>query len=338
MNKRQYIEYLIATPNNYTCTNLADHLEGEKAVSHDTVSDYLKREKFSPRGLWEFVSPLIKDSVNSYLIADDSVQDKRYSNKIELVKRQYSGAAKAVIRGIGVVNLLHSSGKHEDFYPIDYRVFSPEQDGKTKHQHFQEMLIRAKTDKQLQAKTVLFDSWYACPDTLKLIVKLDMFFVTTLADNRLISLSKEEGYVHLEDIDWTPDRLKYGISVKLKELTFRVHLFKVVAKNGNIDWVITNKETQVPMTTQDIQEENAVRWQIEQLHREVKQLVGMAKCQCRHARSQRNHLACCYLAWLSLKVYSKKFVTTLYAAKSGLWRDYLVSELRQPTIQAYGIC
>src|SRR5581483_5226943 len=303
MNKRQYIEYLIATPGNYTCTNLAKHLEGEQAVSHDAISDYLRREKLTPRGLWEVVAPRLNDSPDAYLIVDDSVQDKRYSHKIEMVKLQYSGAEGGLVRGIGVVNLLHSSGQEGDFYPIDYRVFSPESDGKTKHQHFREMLVRAKSDKGLLARTVLFDSWYASADTLKLIARLEMVFVTTLKSNRLVSLSPEAGYVHLQEIEWTTARLTYGVSVKLKELPFRVRLFKVVASNGDIEWIITNREDiQAPMTTQDVQDENAVRWQIEQMHRELKQLVGTEKCQCRQARSQRNHLACCYLAWLALKV------------------------------------
>jgi len=338
MNKRQYIEYLIATPGNYTCTNLAKHLEGEQAVSHDAISDYLRREKLTPRGLWEVVAPRLNDSPDAYLIVDDSVQDKRYSHKIEMVKLQYSGAEGGLVRGIGVVNLLHSSGQEGDFYPIDYRVFSPESDGKTKHQHFREMLVRAKSDKGLLARTVLFDSWYASADTLKLIARLEMVFVTTLKSNRLVSLSPEAGYVHLQEIEWTTARLTYGVSVKLKELPFRVRLFKVVASNGDIEWIITNREDiQAPMTTQDVQDENAVRWQIEQMHRELKQLVGTEKCQCRHARSQRNHIACCYLAWLALKVRAKQAATTLYAAKANLLRDFLRAELRQPTIRAYGV-
>jgi SRSO17 transposase len=350
MNKRQYIEYLIATPNNYTCTNLANHLQGEQAVSHDAVSDYLRRDKLTPRGLWEVVAPLLHDSPEAYLIVDDSVQDKRHSRAIEMVKLQYSGAEGGLVRGIGVVNLLHTSGQADDFYPIDYRVYSPEDDGKTKHQHFQEMVVRAKSDKRLQARTVLFDSWYASADTLKLLVRLEMLFVTTLKSNRLVSLSKESGYVHLQDLDWTPAHLAQGVSVKLKELPFRVHLFKVVAPNGDIEWVITNKPqptdgetpsggeaTQVPMTTQDVQDVNAVRWQIEQMHRELKQLVGTEKCQCRKARSQRNHLACCYLAWLALKVRAKQVTATLYAAKANLLRDFLMAELRKPTIRAYGV-
>jgi hypothetical protein len=36
------------------------------------------------------VKPLLKDDEDAYLIVDDSVQNKQYSRKIELVKKQYS--------------------------------------------------------------------------------------------------------------------------------------------------------------------------------------------------------------------------------------------------------
>ncbi len=164
MTKRQYVEYLLATPRNYTCTNLAEHLEGAQAQSHDAVSDFLRREKLTPRGLWQVVQPLLRDGPQCYLIFDDSVQDKRYSHKIELVKLQYSGAEGGLVKGIGVLNLVHSTGAAADegeFYPVDYRIYDPQGDGKSKNQHFREMLLRAVSDKGLQAKTVLFDAWYA---------------------------------------------------------------------------------------------------------------------------------------------------------------------------------
>ncbi len=78
--------------------------------------------------------------------------------------------------------------------------------------------------------------------------------MTTLKDNRLVSLSKEQGYIHLQDIEWTPERLEHGVSVKLKEVPFRVQLFKVVATNGDIEWVITN-HPQGSFTSQAIQKE-----------------------------------------------------------------------------------
>jgi hypothetical protein len=342
MTKRQYIEYLIATPGNYTCTHLADHLEGEQEQSHDAISDFLRREKLTPRGLWEVAQSLLEDEPQSYLIFDDSVQDKRYSHKIELVKLQYSGAEGGLVKGIGVLNLLHSSGTNGEFYPIDYRIYDPEGDGKTKNQHFREMLLRARSDKNLQAQTVLFDSWYGSVDNLKLIERLGLFFVTTLKSNRLVSVSKGQGYIHLPDLTWRPEHLREGVLVKLKELPFPVRLFKVVAPNGDIDWMITNRshtgegDIQRAITAQDVQKHNAVRWQIEQLHRELKQLVGSEKCQCRKARSQRNHLACCYLAWVALKVHANSVGTTLYAAHRHIWEAFLRAQLRHPAIPAFG--
>jgi hypothetical protein len=161
ITKQKYVEYLLSTPNNYTCTNLAEHLEG---VSHDVVSDFLSRERLTPRQLWELVQGRINDSGEAFLLADDSVQDQRYSQFIELVKRQYSGNEHGLVQGIGVVNLVHSSGAAGDFWPIDYRIYAPEADGKTQHEHFREMFLRAVTDQQIQARTILFDAWYASVD------------------------------------------------------------------------------------------------------------------------------------------------------------------------------
>ena len=141
---------------------------------------------------------------------------------------------------------------------------------------------------------------------------------------------------------WTPERLQQGVVVKLKALPFRVRLFKIVAPNGDIDWLLTNRsdtgegEHQRAITAQDVEAQNAVRWQIEQLHRELKQLVGTEKCQCRKARSQRNHLACCYLAWVSLKLHAQSLQVTLYSARSQVWHTFLRAQLRAPAIAAYG--
>lgn len=119
ITKQQYVAYLVSTPITYSCSNLAEHLEG---VSHDAVTDYLERERHTARQLWELAQLLIDDSPSAFLILDDSGQATRSSRKIELVKRQYSGNEHGIVSGIGVVNLLHSAGADADFYPIDYRT------------------------------------------------------------------------------------------------------------------------------------------------------------------------------------------------------------------------
>jgi SRSO17 transposase len=328
VTKKQYIEYLLHTPINYTGTNLANHLEN---VSHDAVSDYLNREKATARQVWELAKEVIKDDEKAYLIVDDSVQDKRYSRKIELVKNQYSGAEHGLVNGIGIVNLVHSDGS--TFAPIDYRLYAPMEDGKTKNEHFRDMLIAAKKEKGIKAEVILFDSWYASVENLKLIHRMPMRFITTLKENRLISLSKEGGYIHLEEIEWTEERMHYGVEIKLQEVPFHVQLFKLVATNGDIDWVITNCPEKISADL--VQQENKVRWNIETMHRELKQLTGIEKCQSRKARSQRNHISYCYQAWFALKKKAKEADITVYAVRNNLFSEYLKTVLRQPIIPAY---
>ncbi|MGZ4969576.1 MAG: transposase [Methylobacter sp.] len=150
----------------------------------------------------------------------------------------------------------------------------------------------------------------------------------------MVSLSKEEGYVHLDAIEWTPERLQAGVVVKLKKVPFKVKLFKLVAPDGDIDRLITN-ELDDNLTTQVAQEANDVRWQVEEFHRELKQLTGSEKCQCRKARSQRNHIACSYHVWISLKVKANALKKSLYQIRDDLFSDYLRTELRNPRIKAY---
>ena len=330
LDKQDYISYLLSTQINYTCTELADHRAN---LSHDAVSDFLRRERFTPSQLWQVVSPHIEDSKEAAIIVDDSVQNKQYSRFIELVKYQYSGNEHGTIRGIGLVNFVHSSGNDGDFWPIDYRIYHPDTDGKTKNDHFQEMFKRLITHKNIQARTILFDSWYGSADNIKLIHRSGWTFFTTLKGNRLVSVDRDIGYQHLEELDFNEQALARGLIVKLKEVPFKVKLFKLVTTDGRIDWIITNDLDQtVNRFVAELKNDN--RWQVEDFHRGFKQLTGSEKCQCRKARSQRNHLACCYHAWVSLKVRAKQLGTTLYQVKHQQLSDYLVNQLYHPTIQA----
>jgi len=208
------------------------------------VTDFLQNSKFTPKDVWNLVKERIDDSEEAFLLVDDSVQNKQYSQSIETVKLQYSGNEHGLAKGIGLVNLVHTNGFEGDFYPLDYRVYDPEADGKTKNEHFREMFIRANSDKQIKARNIAFDSWYASVDNLKLIHRSGWTFYTTLKSNRKVSLSKETGYQDLEEIQWTTDSLRSGQLVRIREVPFWLKLFKLVDTEGNIEWVITNNLTE----------------------------------------------------------------------------------------------
>ncbi len=212
-------------------------------------------------------------------------------------------------------------------------MYAPEVEGKTKTDHFQERCVNAVDQKQLQARTILFDGWYASAENLKLIHRRKRIFFTTLKSNRLVSLSKAAGDCHLEESEWTADRLAHGILVKVKEVPFHVRLFKLVAPDGDLDWVSTN-DLDETRTAQVAEESSDGRWQVEELHRGLKHLTGTEKCQGRAARAQRNHFACCYHAWVSLKVKAKELGHTLYALRESLFSPYLRAALRNPQITA----
>ncbi|NJP06686.1 MAG: hypothetical protein HC837_14205 [Chloroflexaceae bacterium] len=137
----------------------------------------------------------------------------------------------------------------------------------------------------------------------------------------------------MDDIDWTAERRKYGVMVRLQRVPVPVRLFKLVATNGDSDWVITN-DLDSTITAHVAQNANDVRWESEERHRGRKQLTGIATCQCRIGRSQRNHLACCYHAWRSLKVKAIELGKTLYQVRADVFRNYLRAELRNPRLCA----
>ena len=166
LTQRTYIEYLLSTPRNYTCTHLAAHLPD---VSHDQVNRFLRTNNLPTNQLRELVQSVLHDSPEAFLLVDDSVQDKSYSRFIEVVKRQYSGNAHGMVRGIGLVNLVHSSGAAGDFLPLDYRIYAPNLDGRTKNDHFQAMFGQVVSEGNILARTILFDSWYAGSTNLKAI-------------------------------------------------------------------------------------------------------------------------------------------------------------------------
>ena len=84
----------------------------------------------------------------------------------------------------------------------------------------------------------------------------------------------------------------------------KLKLFRVLENTHRTDYLVTNELAQNNTAAAEV--ESGVRWTIEQLHREAKQLTGLEACQYRLVRSQRNHigLALRTLTWLKSLVYS----------------------------------
>lgn len=331
ITRLDYCQYLLVSQINYTLTNFADHTE---KFSHDTINRYLAGEKITPRLVWENVKGQVEQIAEGYLVFDDTVVDKNFSFKMDLVRRQWSGDAHKVIKGIGVVTCVYVNPALDRFWIIDYRIYDPEGDGKTKLDHVHDMLANCVYQKNLLFRFVLMDSWYATKDIMLFIEKLKKTYYCPLKANRQVDDSgATQPYRRVDGLQWSETERRHGKVVKLKGFPkdHKVKLFRVELSSQRTDYVVTNDLAQD--NTQAVQKACSLRWKIEQFHRETKQLTGLEGCQCRRARIIRNHIGCAILVWIRLKQVAHETQRTIYQVKHGLLSDYLCQQLKSPAIR-----
>jgi hypothetical protein len=82
-------------------------------------------------------------------------------------------------------------------------------------------------------------------------------------------------YKSVESLSWKPTELQSGKTIRIQ--TFpkfkKVKLFRVIASPNKTEYVASNGLNQ--STTRDIQKVCAIRWKVEEFHRELKQLTGI---------------------------------------------------------------
>ena len=327
-----YCQYLLSSQINYTLTNFADH---SLKFSHDQLNRHLRDDKLTPRLVWEQAKEQLVTSPAGYLIFDDTVADKNYSRSIELVRRQYSGNTHSVIRGIGIVTLIYVNPELNQFWLIDYRIFAPDEDGKTKLDHAKEMFDSVIHAKRLGFRCVLMDTWYATRQFMLHIERNGKLYYCPIQDNRQVdegdgAVSK---YQRADALTWSEEEKAHGKNVHVKDFPkgHRLQLFRLAVSTDRTDYVVTNDLTQ--NSTNETQQVCAIRWKIEQLHREVKQTTGLERCQCRLARIQRNHIACAMLVWCRFKELAYETGRTVYQIKFGQLSDYLIQQLKSPSVK-----
>jgi hypothetical protein len=327
-----YCQYLLSSQINYTLTNFADH---SLKFSHDQLNRHLRDDKLTPRLVWEQAKEQLVTSPAGYLIFDDTVADKNYSRSSELVRRQYSGNTHSVIRGIGIVTLIYVNPELNQFWLIDYRIFAPDEDGKTKLDHAKEMFDSVIHAKRLGFRCVLMDTWYATRQFMLHIERNGKLYYCPIQDNRQVdegdgAVSK---YQRADALTWSEEEKAHGKNVHVKDFPkgHRLQLFRLAVSTDRTDYVVTNDLTQ--NSTNETQQGCAIRWKIEQLHREVKQTTGLERCQCRLARIQRNHIACAMLVWCRFKELAYETGRTVYQIKFGQLSDYLIQQLKSPSVK-----
>ena len=201
VTRLEYCQYFLVSQLNYTLTNYAGHTE---KFSHDMANRYLAEDEVRPRLVWENVKDQVSRTAYGFLVFDDMVLDKSFSRRIELVRRQYSGNAPGVIKGIGVVTCVYVNPQTDQFWIVDYRIYDPEDDGKTKFDPMRDMLLNCVYQKSPDLWAVLMDTGYANKEMMLQIEKIDKIYSCTLKDKGQVDDSGgSTPYQRVDNLKWT---------------------------------------------------------------------------------------------------------------------------------------
>lgn len=318
VSDEDYINFLIATPRSVSATEAARvQGEDEKAPAHDAFTRLLHRLEPEAATLWSEAGSQVS-LTRGILVIDDSTLDKPYARKMDLVTRHWSGKHKAVVNGINLITLLWTDGDRH--VPVDYRIFDKKQDSLTKNDHFSAMLKLAQ-QRGFQPACVVFDSWYAGLENLKLIRCCGWSWLTRLKSNRKVNPDREG----LRAVS-TVKIGEHGRVVWLEGYGL-VRVFKMVATDGDVELWATNK-----VEMQDLERVRwaGFAWTIENYHRGLKQFCLIERAQVRSRRAWRNHVGFCLRAFLRFESHCYHTGISWFEAKTAIIREAVRAYIANP--------
>ncbi len=169
-------------------------------------------------------------------------------------------------------------------------------------------------------------------NVMKAIEGLGKVHYAPLKRNRLVSISVASGYQRAETLTWFSAEATTGKLGHINKFPKgpQVKAFRIASVSVHTEYIAANDLSQCAAETAE--KHVRLRWKIEQLHRELRQTMGLGACQCRKHRAQRNPTACCLWVWVFLKRAAQATGQTLYQLKASLLQDYTRKQLQNPTI------
>jgi hypothetical protein len=313
----QFIDFLIATPLQATATE-AERTQPPAAdpAAHDAYTRLLHRLEPDSDALWIDVQPDVRRTTG-VLVLDDTVLDKPYARKMDLVHHMWSGKHHRVVKGIDLLTLLWTDGDRH--LPCDYRLYDKPNDRLTKNDHFGDLLRVAKA-RGFAPECVLFDGWYSSLNNLKQLRALGWHWLTRLKANRRVNPER----AGLQAVSACAIAAT-GTVVHLEGYGF-ITVFRIVAKDGTTEHWATSDLRMDELERLRLADAS---WRIEEYHRGLKQVTNVERCQCRTAVAQRGHIGLALRAFLVVERWCFRTGINWLTAKWQIARD---------AVRAYRAC
>jgi putative transposase len=265
-------------------------------ISSYQLKRFLDKDWDENHKLEDYIKSLNIDWSTGWLMVDDTIIEKPYAEKIECVYWQYSSKNKSFIEGISLTILAWSDGKKT--IPIKFMVYEKDSQGKalqTKNGFAEEAIEYAK-NLGISPKYVCFDSKFSSKSMLNKLNSFNWIYFSQLSSNRVFNGQQ------LKMRRFQP----YSEEGNLKGVGHKVNITKYCKR-----YYVTNS-TGKSITSKYIVKHYRVRWDIEVLFRNLKQLCHLQDCQSKKTQAQRHYVFMCIRAFLTLQNQNQKSV---YQAK-----------------------
>lgn len=322
-----YTDFLIYTPVEATATLLSEVLE--RRVSHDKITRMLSQGILNSEKLWKEAKVICSEikSNDAVLILDDSVEEKRYSKRNEMIQYHFDHTQNRSIKGVNFLTALYNSWEMSIPVGVDFiekteryidkkskkeKVRSPI----SKNERFRNLVLQASQN--LYFEYVLNDSWFCNVENMSFIVnKCKTNFIMAIKENRKIALSLEDKnkgkYISIKDIELEGCVL----SVYLKGLNFPVLITKQVFKNeSGATGALYLTSNDLNLLYEQMTTIYKKRWKVEEYHKSIKSNTAFAKSPTKKKHTQYAHFVASILAYIKLEKLKVKNNKNHFALKA----------------------
>ena len=313
-----YVQFLIASPRQFTCTEAARvQPSASDPPAHDAFTRLLTRLEPDPETLGQEARPQIRPGAGVWVL-DDSTLDKPCARHIELARPHWSGKHHQVVDGINLLTLLWADGDRH--VPCDWAVYDKPHDGLNKNALFRTLLRRLR-DRGQTPRCVCFDSWYGGLDNLKLLRSFGWRWLTRLKSNRTVRVERAPAQAASAAALSAAGTVVWLVGYGL------VKVLRIAATDGGTEHRVSGD---LELSELERLRYAEMSWAIEDYHRGIKQHCGVERCQMRRARAQRNHIGFAIRAFLRLETWCFRHWVTWFEAKTDAIRDAVRAYLAQP--------
>jgi hypothetical protein len=333
-----YSDYLLSSFSLATATGLASMVDD--AYSHDQITRFLGQPRYDQKEYWQVIKPVVRqvEQDDGLILVDDTIEEKPYTDESELVCYHYDHSQGRSVKGINLLNFVYhvtTSQGEEISIPVAYEVVTkPDvyRDPKTdkykrrsevsKNELARQRLKILSQINQVRFKYVVNDIWFSSKENMNWIkTELHKEFVMALKDNRLVALSEQDKaqgrFVALADVDLKPGQCRL---VYLKGVEFPVIVAKQVFTNQDgstgILYLVSSDTT---LTYDQLTTIYHKRWNVEVIHKSLKQNAALEQSPTKTIRAQCNHIFGAMVAVTKLECLTLTRQTNHFALKSKLY-------------------